>query len=61
MTVKAVGEKMTQMTQMGWVHIHITSKQIELESPGSSGFASETKYCKSEIWSWEMYFLANVN
>ncbi len=26
------------MTQMGWVHMHSTSKRIELESPGCSGF-----------------------
>ena len=23
--------------------------------------SSETKYCKSEIWSWETDFLTNVN
>ena len=24
--------------QVGWVHMHTTSKQIELKSPGCSGF-----------------------
>ena len=34
----AVMVRKYKMTQVGWVHMHTTSKQIELESSGCSGF-----------------------
>ena len=32
-----------KMTKMGWVHVHSTSKRVELDSPGYSGFEKKLK------------------
>ena len=47
---------MTQMTQMGWVDMHITTEQIELESPGCSGFEANFKIFPTIMYFFKFWY-----
>ena len=46
------------MTQPGWVHMHTTSKRIQQESPGYSGFEGSRKILKS--WATGIQFVLKL-